>query len=324
MIQSNGISGKSKKNKFKMSKEIKIVVLGGSGMLGSMINDFISRNSNFTITSTVRNNELMSKCKSVFPKINWEILDVSLANENELDKVIGDSKWLINAIGVIKPYINEQKPFEIERAIKINSSFPYLLARIAKRKGAKILQIATDCVYSGKKGSYVEDDLHDALDVYGKSKSLGECYSDVVSNIRCSIIGPEFKANLSLLQWFLGQPDGTRLNGFINHDWNGITTLHFAKICYSIIRNKFEIGHLHHLIPSDKVNKYELLVMFKRYFGRENLVISPRQADQCIDRTLSTKNQELNLRIWNSVGFANPPSVEEMIKDLGKYKYSFL
>ena len=68
-----------------MSKEIKIVVLGGSGMLGSMINDFISRNSNFSITSTVRNNELMNKCKSVSPKINWEILDVLDTNENELD-----------------------------------------------------------------------------------------------------------------------------------------------------------------------------------------------------------------------------------------------
>lgn len=307
-----------------MSKEIKIVVLGGSGMLGSMINDFISRNSNFSITSTVRNNELMNKCKCVSPKINWEILDVLDTNENELDKIIGDSKWLINAIGVIKPYIHEEKPLEVERAIKINSSFPYLLARIAKRKGAKILQIATDCVYSGNKGSYLEDDFHDALDVYGKSKSLGECCSDVVSNIRCSIIGPEFKGNLSLLQWFLGQPDGTKLNGFVNHDWNGITTLHFAKICYSIIRNKLEIGYLHHLIPSDKVNKYDLLLMFKKYFGREDLVINSQKADQCIDRTLSTKNQDLNLSIWNSAGFINPPSVEEMIKDLGKYKYSFL
>ena len=64
--------------------------------------------------------------------------------------------------------------------------------------------------------------------------------------------------------------------------------------------------------------------MFKKYFGREDLVINSQKADQCIDRTLSTKNQDLNLSIWNSAGFINPPSVEEMIKDLGKYKYSFL
>ena len=82
------------------------------------------------------------------------------------------------------------------------------------------MQIATDCVYSGKKGSYNEDDLHDALDVYGKTKSLGEAQSPNLLNIRCSIIGPEQGKHVSLLEWFLTQEPGAKLQGFAHHHWN--------------------------------------------------------------------------------------------------------
>ena len=99
-----------------------------------------------------------------------------------------------------------------------------------------MIQIATDCVYSGKTGGYNEDSLHDALDAYGKTKSLGEVRSSTFLNIRSSIIGPEINHKVLLLEWFLKQPKGAVLNGFSNHLWNGVTTLQFAELCLTIIK----------------------------------------------------------------------------------------
>ncbi len=322
MIQNNGISGTSKKDNLMVYKK-KITVLGGSGMLGSMVVDLLHRNQNFSINATVRNSQILKKCKSRLPEINWKVLDVSLINEKKLVELICNSHWVINAIGVIKPYINDNISKEVERAIFINSVFPHILNRVAEKNSVRVLQIATDCVYNGEKGSYKEYDPHNSLDVYGKTKSLGECYSDNVINIRCSIIGPELKGNLSLLEWFLGQQKGAELNGFNDHEWNGVTTLHFAKICESIILNDLSISTLQHIIPNDKVNKYELLLMFQKYYEREDLIINSIKSKNIIDRTLSTEKKDVNSKIWLFAGYKNPPTIESMVKQLARQNYWF-
>jgi len=119
-------------------------------------------------------------------------------------------------------------------------ALPHALAQATAKvlPMAKVLQIATDCVYSGKTGNYDEAAKHDALDVYGKTKSLGEVNARHVLNIRCSIIGPELKGRLSLLEWFLSQPTGARVNGYAHHQWNGITTLQFAELCVMLMRGR--------------------------------------------------------------------------------------
>ena len=126
-------------------------------------------------------------------------------------------------------------PAGVERAIRINALFPHQLARAAHRHGVRLIQIATDCVFSGSRGKYTEADDHDALDVYGKTKSLGELHVPGALNIRCSIIGPEGKGRTSLMEWFLAQPAGSTVNGFTHHLWNGVTTLQFARLCERII-----------------------------------------------------------------------------------------
>src|SRR5207244_6584362 len=110
----------------------------------------------------------------------------------------------------------------VRRAVAVNSLFPYALSDVAEAAGARVLQIATDCVFSGREGSYREDSPHDPLDVYGKTKSLGEVQAPHFLNLRCSIVGPEIRGFRSLLCWFLAQPRNARLRGFVNHWWNGV------------------------------------------------------------------------------------------------------
>jgi dTDP-4-dehydrorhamnose reductase len=238
-------------------------------------------------------------------------------------RVLEGVSWAVNAIGVIKPYIHDDNAFEVERATRVNSIFPHTMARAAEKTGCRVMQIGTDCVYSGLRGNYSESDSHDALDVYGKTKSLGEVFSPNVFHLRCSIIGPEPANFLSLLEWFLCQPKGSSLNGFTNQKWNGITTLHFAKICLGIFAEDIDLPHVQHLIPSGFVTKYDLLRTLANSYKRDDLNVRPAEAPSAVDRTLTTINSELNRRLWKAAQYDHIPSIAEMVPELASFNYSF-
>jgi dTDP-4-dehydrorhamnose reductase len=216
---------------------MKVLILGSTGMLGSMVSDYLSA-KDLDITKPLRGD---------LEKTNFDRYD-----------------YIINCIGIIKQKLNDTKD-----AIVVNSIFPYTISEVAPE--AKIIQIATDCVYSGKDvGYYKENDEHNAIDVYGKTKSLGEVDARNFYNIRTSIIGPD-KSNVSLLEWFLSRKGIVK--GYCRHYWNGVTTLHFAKLCYAIIDNDRKLPNLLHFVPKDIVSKYELLKIFADKFKKKDVRI---------------------------------------------------
>src|SRR5271157_332170 len=133
-----------------------VLVLGGSGMLGSMIVDYLSRHSDFSLTATVRSADLQARMLVANPRVRWEIVD--FAAPGSFASFDGQ-EWIINAIGITKPLIHDDHAAEILTAIQINSLLPATVAREAEARHARVLQIATDCVYSGAKGHYIESDL---------------------------------------------------------------------------------------------------------------------------------------------------------------------
>jgi dTDP-4-dehydrorhamnose reductase len=296
----------------------KVLVLGGSGMLGSMVVDVLCRDALLDVTATVRSDALRMTMAETYPEANWQLFDPSSEDPRRLFE---GQTWAINAIGVTKPLINDARADDIERAIEINSQLPHVLAHAAARAGTRIVQIATDCVFSGAKGAYTESDPHDALDVYGKTKSLGETFHANVHHLRCSIIGPELKDHKFLIEWFRRQPIGASLKGFINHQWNGITTLHFAKLCRGVMGGVPGLPHLVHVVPTGSVSKAEMLRVFANVYGREDLLISDVPAATVIDRTLSTNQPELNAALWTAAEYEHPPTVPEMIRELAAFDY---
>lgn len=297
-------------------ENIKVAVVGASGMLGSMVLDTLSRESEFELIATARSGGLM---QTYYKDVEWRVLDAEDMNVSELSSAIGDASWIINNIGIIKPYIHDDNPEEIERAINVNALFPHRLAHAAALRGARVLQIATDCVYSGTKGLYVETDPHDPLDVYGKTKSLGEVFLPNVSNLRCSIIGPEPKSFVSLLEWFHRQPKNAHVNGFTNHQWNGVTTLHFARLCKGIIEANLKLPHVQHVVPSGTVSKAELLQCFAMEFKRQDITINPVEAKTVIDRTLATNDETMNMSLWLAAGYSSRPSVPQMVAEMAEF-----
>ena len=231
-------------------------------------------------------------------------------------KSIPKVDYIVNCIGVIKPYINDLDPRQRSNAIAVNGLFPYELNEWAESTGAKVIQIATDCVFSGSKGSYAESDKHDALDVYGKSKSLGEVPSASMMHLRVSIIGPEVGRSSSLLEWVRNQPLEASIRGFTDHLWNGISTLHFAQIARGIIESKlFEPG-VFHVLPKDSVSKFELVSSMAKHLGREDIRISPTDTGDGLDRTLVSDFPERNISFWKSAGFSALPTIDEMVAQM--------
>lgn len=279
----------------------KVLVLGATGMLGSACMEVVSNDSNIDLIGTARNGS------DQFLGFNAQV--DSIADLLEFHK----PNWIINCIGIIKPHIDERVPSSIENAIKVNSEFPILLANAAAKAGSKVIQIATDCVYSGVQGSYIESDLHDATDVYGKTKSLGEVPASNVMHLRTSIIGPEVGRSTSLLEWFRNQPNGAKLNGFTDHLWNGVSTHAFGKLSLGIIKNDGFRSGTHHVIPKDIVVKSELLRIFARAYSRQDLQISDVASQKRIDRTLSTNDKEFSHSLWSLAEYKSPPTVEEMV-----------
>ena len=286
-------------------------------MLGSMLVDVLSSDPELAVTATVRTTALAESFRANYPRVRWTVFDGRRPDSGA--SVFRGQAWIVNAIGITKPLIRDDNPEEIETAIAINSVLPQELGRRAADLGATVLQIATDCVYSGAKGGYVETDAHDALDVYGKTRSLGETYLPSVRHLRCSIIGPEPKDFKFLIEWFRRQPRGAQVNGFVNHRWNGVTTLHFARFCLGVIRERIDLPHLQHVLPSGGVTKAEMLHDFARAFDRGDIAVRQVEAKTVIDRTLSTRDASRNVALWRAAGYELPPTVGEMIAELGRY-----
>ena len=277
-------------------------------MLGSAVYQGLIE-SGIDVTGTTRQGDVLEGRETLKFDVNFEPIEF-------LSKNVPKYKYVVNCIGLIPHKFEQDINLDLSEAIMLNSIFPNLLVAAAAISETKVIQIATDCVFSGRTGEYSEDTKPDPSDIYGITKSCGEVKHDNVMNLRCSVIGIEKKSAYSLLSWFLTLPKNASVDGFLNHRWNGVTSFAFAKVVKQMILDNTFYSGTHHLIPQDSKTKFELLNLFSKYGGREDILVRPMKTDMDIDRTLSTVNQERNKRLWQRVGYESPPSIEDMISEL--------
>lgn len=295
-----------------------IIILGAHGMLGwQVLNEF--KNTSYNIKCQVRNykskKSLINKL-NLKKNVNFFFFDVEKDKIQNLEKRISRKDIVINCIGKIKPFINDNNLNQIEAAVKVNTIFPIELSKIIKKKKIKVYQIATDCVYSGKSGNYFEEANHDADDVYGKTKSLGEINDKNFFNIRVSIIGKELDTKNSLVEWFLSNEKNSRIFGFKDHLWNGVTTAVFSQIMLTILDKRINIPNNFHLVPKDKVNKYVLLNYLKKHYKFKNLKIVKKNSNKTVNRVLQTSYKKINKEIWLKTKYKKHLSIKEIISTL--------
>lgn len=195
---------------------------------------------------------------------------------------LAESSAVLNCAGVIKPRIAAMK---VEDVLRVNAIFPRNLARVCAQRGIPMFHVTTDCVFSGRKGSYDENDLFDAEDVYGMSKNAGE--PGECMTLRTSIIGEEeLGAGRSLLEWARANA-GKQVNGFVNHRWNGVTTVQLAKTISALLEARRYQAGLFHVFSPEVVTKAELLELISRAYGLD-LHVQPVDAKEACDRSLTS------------------------------------
>jgi dTDP-4-dehydrorhamnose reductase len=278
-------------------------------MLGSALFKHLSINDNFSVFGASRN---LEKIK-LFPcSLQKNIFSISIGLNNLLDlqsivlKINPDI--VINCIGVIK-----QSPLSESRktTIEVNALLPHLIAETISKYQSKLIHISTDCVFSGAKGAYREFDESDAVDVYGKSKFLGEISYGGHLTLRTSIIGHEMGSSLSLLEWFLGQ---RKVEGYLRAIYSGVTTLELAKILEQYILPTHEMQGLFH-ISSKPISKFDLLSIVNKVY-QCNTQITPEN-NFVIDRSLDSRYFQ------NMTGY-EPKDWEQQILELYKFNQSNL
>ena len=286
-----------------------VAVLGVNGMLGHTIFSELSGFEGNLIGS--------SRLEQASPLTgNHFFLDATSPVLPKPLHELGPDDYVINCIGVINKNIVENLADSRQIALLVNSLFPYKLDALASELGFKIIQIATDCVFSGSKGQYLETDMHDTIDIYGKTKSLGEVPSENMMNIRVSIIGREVSSKVSLFEWVRNQPLNSQIHGYSDHFWNGVTTQAFSRICRGIIENSGFIAGTHHLVPADIMSKFELVTAIANRIGRSDIDILERPSGNRVDRTLATINASLNEQMWVNGGYTSIPRIASLVSDM--------
>lgn len=241
----------------------RIAVLGARGMLGCAVGAYFER----------KGDRLTRLSRAEF--------DIATEPMEKLGRLLAGTDFVINCAGVIKPLIAQAR---IEDVLRVNAVFPRNLAQLAREEGFRVFHVTTDCVYSGKSGGYTENDPFDAEDVYGMSKNGGDTADNMT--LRTSIIGEEQGQSRSLLEWARSQA-GKQVNGFLNHRWNGVTTLHLAELMDRIAEQGLHENGIFHVHSPEVVNKFELVSMINEVYGLGMTIKAVDAAEAC-DRSLAS------------------------------------
>lgn len=286
---------------------MKVLVVGGTGMLGHKVVQVLS--PRFDIACTIRGSFASIERLGIFSREST-IENVNVEDIGSVEDAIRSSEpdVVVNCVGVIKQLPTSK---DVVKTLTINSIFPHQLASLAERLDFRLITVSTDCVFAGTKGNYSEDDAPDALDLYGRSKQLGEVIDNRNLTIRTSIIGREIGTSHSLIEWFLSQTGSVR--GYVNAIFSGFPTVVLSEVIANIISDHPGLTGLYH-VSSEPINKFDLLTLVKERLDLD--IEIERFDDFSIDRSLDST------RFRAATGFEPlpwPEMVDRMFSDPTPY-----
>lgn len=271
---------------------MKFLILGATGMAGHTISIYLQEQGHDV---TAFSKSKFPYCKNINGDATDEKLLKSILMENEYDVVI-------NCIGIL----NTDCDKEPSKAVYLNSYLPHLLADILKDTKTKLIHMSTDCVFSGKSGSYNEDSFKDGETFYDRTKALGEVIDNKNLTFRNSIIGPDMKENgIGLFNWFMKQSES--INGYTKAIWTGVTTITLAKAMERAATEGL-IG-LYNLVNNDSINKFDLLNLFNKHIKNNSIVIKPSE-ELNLNKSLVNNRSDFSFKV---------PSYEEMVIEMKEW-----
>jgi dTDP-4-dehydrorhamnose reductase len=279
----------------------KVLVLGASGMLGNAVLRLFARSEGFAVFGSVRSETALHRLPEEL--CDHLIVGVDVGSFDSLASLFAQAQpdIVINCIGLVKQLSLADDPLQ---AIPINSLLPHRLARLCQVAGARLVHISTDCVFSGSKGMYREEDAVDAQDLYGRSKHLGEVDCANAVTLRTSIIGPELASAHGLVGWFLAQTGSVR--GFTRAVFSGLPTVELARVIRDHVLPRPQMRGVYH-VSAEPIAKYELLRLIAQAYGRTNEITPDDKL--VIDRSLDST------RFRQVTGYV-PPAWPELVRTM--------
>ena len=283
---------------------MRVLVIGTSGMLGSVVFKLFAESGGYELSGTVRS----ESTKQYFP-VEWHeniIAGIDILENESLTQVVESVKpdVVINCVGLIKQLAAANDPLVV---LPVNSMYPHRLAAICESSGARLIHISTDCVFDGSKGNYVESDRSDATDLYGMSKYIGEVNNRPGTiTLRTSIIGHELNSRDALLEWFLSQTGA--IQGFTRAIFSGLPTVELARVIRDYVIPKSELHGLYH-VSATPISKFDLLSLVAKIYGKKIEIIP--EGEFIIDRSLNSE------RFQTETGYSAPdwPALVEAMKN---------
>ncbi len=281
----------------------KVLVLGGSGMLGHKLCQFLPLNGH-AVLATIRSSD--ARHSSVLKNVRL-FEGTNVLDHDQLERVVQDSRAdvVVNCIGIVKQLASAS---DKAMSVAINAWLPHRLASICRNSGSFLIHISTDCVFDGTRGRYVEGDLSDARDLYGKSKFLGEHGPEELGalTLRTSIIGRELRRPThGLVEWFLSQKGGS-VKGFAQAIYSGFTTIEMSRIIDLVIKKRPPLNGTVH-VASTPVSKFDLLEMLKQAYALD--VRIERDEGFVCDRSLVMEK-------FSEITGYRAPSWDRMVREL--------
>ena len=287
---------------------MRVIVLGATGMLGHKLVQRLS--TDFEMAATIRDPEPAAELRPVLSGVK---LYLGVTSDNLCSLVRALDEWIpqvvLNCIGIVKQARAAKDPI---LSIAVNSLFPHQLAQLTAARGAKLIHFSTDCVFSGRHGNYVEDDVPDPVDLYGRSKLLGEVLAPGALTVRMSIVGRELRSHLGLVDWFLSQR-GHPVKGYAGALYTGLTTIAMADLIGWLIRAHPALEGLWH-VSGEPISKFDLLQMLNRFYDLRWEI--ERDETFFCDRRLDSS------RFRRETGWV-PPSWDEMIRGMHSDEQSY-
>ena len=279
---------------------MRVLVVGGDGMLGHQLFDGLSRTHDVRVTLRRPRRDYAHLGR--FTEAN-SYAGIDVRSPSALETVLAALRpeVVCNAAGLVKQRPAARDPVA---AIEVNSLFPHRLAAMAAGVGARVLHVSTDCVFSGRRGDYTEDDLPDPVDLYGRTKLLGELDQEGCLRVRTSVIGLELDGRQGLVEWALAQEGVVR--GFRRAIYGGLATAELTRVCDRLIVGDGDLHGVWH-VASEPISKHDLLVELFARLGRQVQVI-PDDTVAC--------NRSLRADRFNEAVDYRPPAWATMLDEL--------
>jgi dTDP-4-dehydrorhamnose reductase len=281
---------------------MRILILGGNGMVGHALRRWLSQEHETAVT--LRDDQPASSEVGTVGRERC-YYGVDVRSVDQVRAVLEDftPAAVVNAAGLVKQRPEIGDPVA---NIEVNALFPHQLARLTRELGGRLLHVSTDCVFSGRRGDYTEADLPDPSDEYGRAKLLGEPDGPQVLTLRVSVIGLELQRRLGLIEWALAQD--RPFAGYRQARFNGLTTKAFADLVELVLGLETPLGGTWH-VSSAPISKYDLLVRFFDILGRP-VEIKPDDR-VVVDRTLRSEP-------FRAQAGWEPPSWDTMLFELAE------